>query len=208
VRDHFKKNGAHSAPYETMLDRINLIVFYGLAISVFCIVGGYLFSLIFPEVTIFGRISAIAVIPGWFSGASAVILFLIGSILFLFGRMENYWNSLYPLNLGLTFLGLCFIAYNPNQHPLIWIFSATMFALVVSLLLHRINIIKYKPFLLILTVLLFVYVVEWFYWCHHFRRSFFFKRSFKNDLALDQKLGMVGCSVRTIFEIHCWVTLR
>lgn len=152
-----KKQKSRTEPPMSTLDRINLIVFYCLAISGFCIVFGFMFDSIYPEVEIFGRIGAIAVIPGWFSGASAVILFLIGASLFLLGRMENYWNSLYPLNLGLTFLGLCFIAYNPNQHPLVWIFIAVIFAILVSVSLHGINIVKHKWFLSVLTVLLFIY---------------------------------------------------
>ncbi len=140
-----------------MLNKINLVIFLGLVISGFCIIFGYLFFLIYPEVTLFAKISVAGDFIGWFFGALAVILFLIGSILFISGHMENYWNSLYPLNIGFTLLGLSFASYNPNQHQLLWIFFAFIFASIVSLLLHRTSLIKNRLFLPILTVLLFIY---------------------------------------------------
>ena len=139
-----------------MLKKINLAVFLGLSISGICIVFGYLFFLMYPEVTIFAKISVAGDFTGWFFGALAVILFLIGSVQFLTGRIENYWNSLYPVNLGLTFLGLCFASYNPSQHPLVWIVLAFILAIIVSLFLHKLNFIKYKTLLPVLTASLFI----------------------------------------------------
>jgi hypothetical protein len=139
-----------------MLNKINLAIFLGLSISGFFIAFDFLFYLMHQEVTLFAKFAVVAVFTGWFFGALAVILFLFGSILFLSGHMENYWNSLYPLNIGLTLLGLCSFAYNPNQHQPVWIFAAFISALIVSLLLHKLNVIKYKALLPILVVSSFI----------------------------------------------------
>lgn len=139
-----------------MLKKINLATFTGLAISGFFIFFDFLFSLIYPQITVLAKLAVAAVFTGWFFGALAGILFLIGSVQFLLGHMENFWNSLYPVNLGLTFLGLCLFAYNPSQHPPVWIFVAFIFALIVSLLLHKLNLIKYKMLLPVLATSLFI----------------------------------------------------
>lgn len=139
-----------------MLKKINLVVFVGLAISGFFIFFDFLLSLIYPTVTVLAKFAVAAVFTGWFFGATAVILFLIGSIQFLSGHMEDYWNSLYPVNLGLTIVGLSSFVYNPGQHPLVWIVLAFIFAIIAALFLHKLNLIKYKMLLPALTALLFI----------------------------------------------------
>ena len=140
-----------------MLNKINLAIFLGLAISGFCIFFGYLFFLMYPEVTLFAKISVAGDFIGWFFGALAVILFLIGSIMFLLGHIKDYWNTFYPLNIGLTLLGLSFASYNPSQHSPLWIFLTIIFALIISFLLHKSNLIKNRLILPLLTILLFIY---------------------------------------------------
>src|SRR3972149_2557197 len=140
-----------------MTNKVNLIIFIGLVISGSCIFFGYVISFLFPAAKLFAKISIYGDFSGWFFVFLATISFLIGSASFLFGRIKNFWNNFYPLNIGLTLLGLSFASYNTLQHPFSLITLSFVFAIILALIFHRLALTQYRLFLLLLIISVFIY---------------------------------------------------
>lgn len=92
---------------------------------------------------------------GLFFGFLAVIFFLFGTSMFFLGRLETYWKTLFPLNLGLTLLGISFFQHTDSISS-IWIFFAIVLALVIAAILYKTRVIQSKWLIIPLIVLLFI----------------------------------------------------
>ncbi len=136
--------------------KINFAVLIALLFSGLCIHLGYMFSQINPDVQLYITLALIGVISGPFLLLFAAILLLVGLILSLFGQIQNFWNDLYPLNFGLALLGLSSFNYNPILHPILWLFLSFLFALLISFVIHKYNLIKYKILIFVLFGIIYI----------------------------------------------------
>lgn len=105
-----------------------------------------------------------AVFLGWLLVYLAVIVFFISAVLYSFGRIGDYWRTLYPVNFGLALLGWAFITYNA-EIPSFWIAAACTTAVVVAFALYKSGITKSKwskwIVVLLIVPLLAVNVIFW-----------------------------------------------
>lgn len=128
----------------TMINIINLVIFIGLAISGISMATGFVLVPIYPTVSFFGTMLTIGIFTGWFFGAIAVLSFFMGSFVFLFFSYDKFWDNFYPLNLGMTLLGLWLVSYNPVRYPALWIFATSVSAIICAFVLYKLGLTKQK----------------------------------------------------------------
>ncbi len=81
------------------MNKVNKIIFVGLISSGLAIIPYFVFNFLlkFNIPFLFGIFFSGHYFGLWF-GIAAIISFLYGSFMYLIGRMNNYWQSLYPIN--------------------------------------------------------------------------------------------------------------
>jgi hypothetical protein len=138
-----------------MLLKLNKIILIGLIISGAWLLTGYLFEQADVLDYFAGIFLGVGAYFGLFFGFLAVIFFVVGTSMFLLSRLQNYWKTLFPLNFGLTLLGISFFQYT-DFIPSIWILFAFIFALIISAVLYKTRTIESKWLIILLIVLLFI----------------------------------------------------
>lgn len=135
-----------------VMDRINVIVFVGLLISGFALLSWFFFGFILdfqmPKI-LFGLTAGVGMLLGWFFGACAMIVFVIGTSMFLIGKINDFWQSLYPINFGLTSLGVAVWQYNKNM-PTLWVLATFISAITIAFVLYKTKAIKSRWLLIML----------------------------------------------------------
>lgn len=138
-----------------MIVNLNKAICIGLLISGICLLSGYLLGITDILDYLSGILLGAGAYFGLFFGLPAILFFISGTSMFLAGRLENYWQTLYPLNFGLALLGISFF-----QHtiliPSARVLFALSFALAISLVLHKTGIIKSRWVVFPMTIPLFI----------------------------------------------------
>lgn len=130
------------------MNKVNKIIFIGLTISGIFSIWGFIGFLI-QKVNFFIGPEAIGMYFGLWFGLLAIASFIYGSIMYLIGRLDNYWQSLYPINFGLTLLGVALWQYNINM-PVLWVLAVIILALTISLILYKADATKSRWLLVVL----------------------------------------------------------
>jgi len=82
-----------------MLNNTNLILFFGLSLSVLFMLIDYLLWLYFPAIQSLRHIGTISYFSTWILGFISILLFLYGAFNYFVQRSILFWNNFYPLNL-------------------------------------------------------------------------------------------------------------
>lgn len=142
---------SHHLPGNRMINKLNKLIFIGLIISGAGLIIGYFFEKSGMLNYIAGVLLGTGAYFGLFFGFLAVIFFVIGTSMFFLGRMENFWETLFPLNLGLTLLGISFFQHT-DFTSFLWILFAFFFALAISVILYKTRILQSKWLIILLII--------------------------------------------------------
>jgi hypothetical protein len=138
------------------MNKVNKVIFIGLSGSGLALLPWFIFNFVF-EFNIpflFGLFFTGHYFGLWF-GLAAIISFFYGTFMFMIGRMNNYWQSLYPINFGLTLLGVSMWQYNLNM-PIIWVLATIISAFAITLIIYKVNATKSRWLLVVLIGVTFI----------------------------------------------------
>jgi len=103
----------------------------------------------------FLRLAGIATFVGWFFGVFAALAYVVSSARFFMSHLHNFWDSLYPVNFGLTLLGVSIMGMDVKQELMLLLLCVAIFS-IVSFLLYRFGLLSRKAFPLSILALLFL----------------------------------------------------
>lgn len=132
-----------------IVSMFNSILFIGLVMS------GTILFLGYFDVFGIGFLSAHAAFIGWILSVLVVLLFTISVFMYIAGKFNTFWTSLYPINFGLVLLGFSFIQYASNLSGLLILVSCVV-ALIITGFINHFNLLQRKWLVLILIVPLFI----------------------------------------------------
>lgn len=94
-----------------------------------------------------GWLLASVSIVGWFGGVTALLLFLIGAAQHAINKLPTFWRTLYPINLGLTFLGIALTLFDPKET--FYSIMCASISVVVALLIYYLGALRWRllPFI-------------------------------------------------------------
>ena len=133
---------------------VNIAVALGLLVSGSALVVGYLFVLMGTDSKWTSLLFSVGTLFGWLFGVAAILLFVTTTVSFLAGYFTNYWSSLYPVNMGLTVLGITSMGFRPDVAGL-WMLAIVV-GLLISMAFHRFRLgsLRLLPVLIALPLLL------------------------------------------------------
>jgi hypothetical protein len=82
---------------------------------------------------------AIGTVGGWFFGLLASFTFVVATLMHLIGRMPNYWQTFFPVNVGLTVLGVDFLWFRPESEIFVVWASGFVTGLVSAMALYLLH---------------------------------------------------------------------
>lgn len=91
-----------------------------------------------------GDVAGLGSYFGWFFGLYSALAYLFASARFAWGRLKGFWSSLYPVNFGLTIIGVSAFGFHTSAEVPFAILSAVI-AVLAAFLLHRFSRLTWKP---------------------------------------------------------------
>lgn len=101
-----------------------------------------------------GKVLEFSVLIAWFLTFASIGLFFVATILWFVEWLEEYWESMFPLNFGIALFGLNSFQYHPEISNVLIVMSI-LAAIFVSFAVIKFKLIKSKVLALVLLLLLF-----------------------------------------------------
>ncbi len=100
-----------------------------------------------------GGLLGFSTFVGWFFGVFALIAYVISSSRFLISSLNDFWSTLYPVNFGLTLIGVSIMGMDVKQEMMLLLLFIVICS-IISFLFYRFGLLSKKGFPFIIFALL------------------------------------------------------
>lgn len=123
---------------------LNFAVFLGLGAAGIALFAGY--TELAPASSI-SKLFAVGTTLGWLFSVGSVGLYIVGALVHLLGKMPAFWKRLFPVNLGVTVLGITFLSFQPE----LWTFwlLGVLAGAALAVTCRRLALVPWRPLVVV-----------------------------------------------------------